>query len=125
MGKIPYYHPIQSQKQNESPIQLVDLYGTYYEDRYLATGFGMHLAMPLLREHARVDMSEEETRQLLTKCMEILFYRDCRASNKIQFAKATVAGVEISREVADNENWAHKLWLTKTTELGGMLGASW
>ena len=106
-------------------LGITDLYGTYYEDQYVATGFGQHMAMPLLRQHARPDMTEEEARTLLAKCMEILFYRDCRASNKIQFAKATSAGVEVSREVSVQENWTHKLWLTKTIDLGKMLGASW
>ena len=103
----------------------VDLFGTFYKDDVIATGFGMHLAIPLLRQRARVDMSEEEARVLLEDCMRICYYRDCRATNKIQYAKGTMAGVELSREVAIASKWDHSQWLTPTIALAEMLGASW
>lgn len=35
-------------------------------------------------------------RALLEDCMRVLFYRDCRALNRIQIAKATVEGTVVS-----------------------------
>jgi 20S proteasome subunit beta 7 len=111
--------------QGGSYLGVVDLYGTYYEENYIATGFGAHLALPLMRQHWRADMSEEDARALLGKCMEILFYRDCRAGGKVVFGKATTGGVEVSREVGVAEKWDHSMWLRGTVEMGKMLGASW
>ena len=106
-------------------LGLVDLYGTYYKDDVIATGFGAHLAIPLLRQRASIDMSEEDARVLLLDCMRVLYYRDCRATDKIQYAKATIAGVELSRAVDVQSKWDHSLWVTPTIAIGEMLGASW
>jgi hypothetical protein len=64
-------------------LGIVDLIGTTYTEDFLATGFGNHLAVPLMRERWSPDMSEEEARLLLEDCMRVLWYRDCRASCKV------------------------------------------
>merc|ERR1712038_882845 len=74
---------------DEPFLGLVDKIGTTYEDNYIATGFGSYLALPILREKWTVYLSEGEARALLEDCMRVLFYRDCRALNKIQIAKVT------------------------------------
>ena len=64
-----------------------DLYGTHYEDNFVATGLGAHMALPLLRKHWKEGLTEEEARKLLVDCMRVLFYRDTRASAKITIGK--------------------------------------
>eukprot|EP01127_Copromyxa_protea_P013210 TRINITY_DN3535_c0_g1_i1.p2 TRINITY_DN3535_c0_g1~~TRINITY_DN3535_c0_g1_i1.p2 ORF type:complete len:259 (+),score=65.30 TRINITY_DN3535_c0_g1_i1:1824-2600(+) len=86
----------------------VDLLGTNYEDDHIATGYGGHLARPLLRNEHRPDMSAEEAEALLRKCMAVLFYRDCRSINKIQFSKVTAEGVTISEPVELPTSWEFK-----------------
>ena len=70
-------------------LGMVDKIGTTVCDKTLATGFGAWLALPLLREKWRPDLSEGEARALLEDCMKVLFLRDCRASPQIQLAKVT------------------------------------
>lgn len=106
-------------------LSYVDLYGTTYTDDYIATGYGAHLAIPILREQARLDMSLEEAVELLRHCMRVLFYRDCRTTDRIQFARVTKEGVEISGIEKLETKWDHQLWTTPTITLGPMLGASW
>jgi 20S proteasome subunit beta 7 len=65
----------------------VDLYGTAFQDSTLATGYGAHIARPLLRKAYRPDLSEAEARQVLEDCMRVMFYRDARTINRIQLAK--------------------------------------
>lgn len=48
------------------------------------------------RKSWRPDMEEGEARELLEQCLRVLFYRDCRALNKIRIAKATAEGTVIS-----------------------------
>ena len=81
--------------------------------------------MPILREKARLDMSLEEAVDLLRHCMRILFYRDCRTTDRIQLARATVDGVEVSPMEKLETKWDYQLWTTPTIQLGQMLGASW
>jgi len=78
--------------KKEPFLGLVDKIGTAYTDNILATGFGSYLAVPLLREKWRADLEEGEARALLEDCMRVLFYRDCRASNRIQIAKVEMTG---------------------------------
>lgn len=66
----------------------VDKIGTAFTDDYLATGFGGHMAMPILRDKWRPDLGEGEARALLQDCMRVLFYRDCRTINKVRAASA-------------------------------------
>jgi 20S proteasome subunit beta 7 len=72
-------------------LGMVDKIGTTVSDNTLATGFGAWLALPLLREKWRPDLTEREARALLEDCMKVLFLRDCRASPQIQLAKVTQA----------------------------------
>ena len=111
--------------KNESFLSYVDLYGTTYEDDFVATGYGAHLAIPILRERARLDMSLEEAVELLRHCMRILFYRDCRTTDRIQLARVTREGVEVSPIEKLETKWDHQLWTTPTIQLSTMLGASW
>ena len=69
----------------------VDKIGTTVTDNFVATGYGGYLAMPLLREKWRPDLTEGEARALLEDCLKILFYRDCRASPQVQLAKVEAA----------------------------------
>lgn len=73
----------------------VDKIGTTFSDNMVATGFGSYLAIPLLREKYRPNLDEGEARALLEDCMRILFYRDCRASNRIQIAKVEEESGEV------------------------------
>lgn len=75
--------------EGKSFLGWVDKLGTTVEENIMATGFGSYLVMALLREKYRPDLQEGEARALLEDCMRILFYRDCRASNRIQIAKVS------------------------------------
>ena len=104
-------------------LATVDLIGTQFEDDVIATGcaisstavaplrqlasdtntavrrYGSHLAMPLMREaHQKWGsaMTKEQARETLENCMRVLWYRDCRAINKMQFAVITADGVDIT-----------------------------
>jgi len=98
----------------------VDKIGTTYEDKYIATGFGAYLALPIMREKYREDLQEGEARALLEDCMRVLFYRDCRASNRIQIAKVTREdGVMISDPYELETSWESASFVSPKGELNG------
>lgn len=73
-------------------LAYVDLLGTTYSAATIATGYGAHIAIPLLRSavEGRVDdITEEEAREIMTNCMRVLFYRDARSLDKVCFACLT------------------------------------
>jgi 20S proteasome subunit beta 7 len=61
----------------------VDLHGTTYEDNEIATGYGAYMARPLLRSAYRDDLTKQEAEGILRKVMEVMYYRDCRALNRV------------------------------------------
>lgn len=65
----------------------VDKIGTAFTDTKIATGYGAHIALPLIREAQEKkphdQMTAQEARLLLINCLRVLFYRDCRALNKV------------------------------------------
>ncbi|KAF2885399.1 hypothetical protein ILUMI_20797 [Ignelater luminosus] len=88
-------------------LATVDKLGTAYEDKAICTGYGTHLALPIIRDtlQKNPNLSEEEARALVVKCMEVLFYRDAHSYPKYQIGVVTEAGVKIEGLVDVNQKW--------------------
>jgi len=105
--------------KDEPFLGVVDLRGTAYADDVVATGFGAHLAMPILRNKWRPDLEEGEARALLEDCLRVLFYRDCRASDKIVLSKATAEGTLISDPYKIESDWSFQSFKTPKADDDG------
>ena len=91
----------------------VDLLGTTFEAPSLASGFGGHLAQPMLRkkvpdEAAAKTLSREEAVETIKECMKVLFYRDARSLDRYSIAVVTKEGqVEMQEnEQLEKQSWA-------------------
>ncbi|TVU08931.1 hypothetical protein EJB05_42358, partial [Eragrostis curvula] len=82
-------------KGEEKYLGMVNMIGTHFEENHIATGFGNHLAIPILRNEWREDMTFEEAVKLVEKCLLVLLYRDRASINKFQIAKITTEGATI------------------------------
>ncbi|KAK4705433.1 20S proteasome subunit beta 7, partial [Phenoliferia sp. Uapishka_3] len=99
--------------ENGEPfLSYVDLLGTTYSAPSLATGYGNHLAQPLLRRaleklgpDGHLHLEEDEARKVIEGAMKVLFYRDARSLNKFQIATVTVRGVEVSEPMSAPTDW--------------------
>ncbi|XP_073972548.1 proteasome subunit beta type-4 isoform X2 [Rhodnius prolixus] len=92
----------------EGFLGVVDLRGLAYEDNCVATGLGSHIALPVLRSaiaNASGTFDKEMAHLTLSKCMELLFYRDTCSLPKFQIATITKQGVEISPIIEVKGNW--------------------
>ncbi|CCM00032.1 uncharacterized protein FIBRA_02058 [Fibroporia radiculosa] len=102
-------------------LAYVDLLGTTYSAPSIATGYGAHIAIPLLRDVVdghQDTLTEEDARQLLHDCMRVLYYRDARSLDKsnsftasysislYQLATVTATGVSISDQIKLDTTWA-------------------
>eukprot|EP00727_Mastigamoeba_balamuthi_P012387 m51a1_g7771 putative proteasome subunit beta type 4 (229) ;mRNA; r:152702-153613 len=82
-------------------LGLLDMLGTAVEvDDVCATGYGLYMALPLLRAAWRPDLDEAAARKILLDAMRVLLFRDARSFYKIQVGKVTDKGVEISEPFA-------------------------
>jgi len=107
----------------EAYLGTVDNIATSYTDDHIATGYGEHLARPLMRSRWHADMSEGDARALLEDCMRVLYYRDCRTINRIQIAKATVDGTLISPVYSLETKWDYQQFIDP--KAGEETGGSW
>eukprot|EP01038_Epipyxis_sp_PR26KG_P010082 gene10082-13548_t len=103
----------------------VDLIGTAYEENFMATGFGAYLAIPLIREKWYPEMDEGEARALMEDCLRVLFYRDCRASSRIQIAKATLEGTVVSEPYELTTDWVTATYEARHATTVNTDGSSW
>jgi len=97
--------------KGKSFLGAVDLYGSHWQDNIIATGYGQHLGLPILRNEWRPDMSADEARSLLEKAMTVLLYRDCRTLNSIQWATVSTGGVQISEPYTLPTYWEYKRFI--------------
>ena len=65
----------------------------------------------------------DEARELLAKCMEVLFYRDCRTINRIQIASVTAEGVNVGEPFAVDTKWNYDSFVKP--KAGADQGGSW
>mmetsp|Transcript_44970 Transcript_44970/g.104037 ORF Transcript_44970/g.104037 Transcript_44970/m.104037 type:complete len:242 (+) Transcript_44970:95-820(+) len=109
---------------DEPFLGYVDHQGTTFEDNYVATGFGSHLAMPLMRKAWRPDITLGEAKELLKKCLEVLWYRDCKAYCRIRFGYCDANGVTIEDPIQLEHNWNYKAF-TEERLTGANISATW
>ncbi|KAL6130589.1 hypothetical protein ACLB2K_068968 [Fragaria x ananassa] len=105
--------------KSETYLGLVNMIGVNFEDDHVATGFGNHLARPILRDEWREDLSFEEGVRLLEKCMRVLLYRDRSAVNKLQIANITEKGVTISQPYSLKTFWGFSAFQNPTAGAQG------
>lgn len=85
----------------------VDKLGTAFEDNAICSGYGAHLALPLIRDalDKNPQLTEVDAKNLLKKCMEVLYYRDARSFPKYQIGIITEKGIVIEGPVEVNQQW--------------------
>lgn len=106
-------HVVLAGMQDGAPILgLVDLYGTNFESEVVATGFGGHLGLPLLRKAYRADITVAEATSVLEEIMKVLFYRDARTIDRVQIASVTEAGVTIGEPFKLKTEWSYSSFVS-------------
>ncbi|KAK3113065.1 Proteasome subunit beta type-7 [Teratosphaeriaceae sp. CCFEE 6253] len=93
-------------------LAFADLLGTTYSSPTLATGFGAHLAQPIMRravpdEEASQNLEKERAIEVVKQCMKVLFYRDARSMNVYSMAVIDENGVDLKEDIKlEAESWA-------------------
>jgi len=88
-----------------------DLLGTRFSSPALATGFGAHLAIPILRkiapnEASVANITKEQAIETIKTCLKVLFYRDARSLNKYSLAVISEEGVNLTHGIElENQSW--------------------
>jgi len=98
-------------RDGKSFLGMADLYGTSYLDDTVATGYGAYITRGLLRNAVErapggaAGLSEEQARQILEDSLRVLFYRDARASSRVQIATISAKGSVIGEPFELRTDW--------------------
>ncbi|KAL9109288.1 MAG: hypothetical protein Q9227_006043 [Pyrenula ochraceoflavens] len=101
-------------------LSSVDLLGTTFSSPTMASGFGAHLAQPLLRrlvegdeakgnaEEGWKNVTREQAVEAVKECLKVLWYRDARSSERYSIAVVTKeGGLEVKEdERLEGQKWA-------------------
>jgi len=93
------------EKNGEAFLGFVDKLGLAYKDPIIATGYGMHIALPIMRSEWKENLTQPEAENIIEKCLKVLYYRDARAYQKYQVGVVTSAGAEIKGPFEVKPDW--------------------
>ena len=82
--------------------------GTSFVDNFMANGFALHVAIPILRRHWRPDMTQAEATTLLETCLTTQWYMHTKGYHRIQVATVTDAGCTVSEPYEVKQQWGFK-----------------
>lgn len=94
----------------------VDIYGTLIEADFSMGGMANYFCKVLLTKHAKPDMTEEQAREVITKCMKVLISGDTRASDQLQFCTITERGVTVEPPVTIKIEWDYRGFIEITND---------
>lgn len=91
----------------EGYLGYVDKLGVAYTDPCIATGYGSYIVLPIMRDalEKNPNLSVAEGRELLERCLVVLYYRDARSLNRYQIATSTSDGTKIDEPKSAETNW--------------------
>lgn len=92
-------------------LAFVDLVGANFESEVIATGYGGHLGLPLLRKAWREDITVAEARDVIVNILKVLFYRDARTIDKYQISTVTADGAVIEEAKTLDTEWKYKAFV--------------
>lgn len=89
----------------------VDYIGTAFTENAIATGIGAAMAIPIINHElerlggSTDNLTKEQAREILLKCIRVCYLRDCRATNKYHLATITNEGSEVEEPALIDSNW--------------------
>jgi len=88
----------------------VDYIGTAWTENAIATGIGAAMAIPIINHElerlgSTDNLSKEQARDIVLKCIRVCYLRDCRATNKFYLATINSEGAEVEGPEMIDSNW--------------------
>jgi len=95
-------------QDNQPYLGFVNLQGTAFTDDLMATGMGVDLCLPVMRNAIEKKgglLSYEEAKATIQKCVRLAYLRDCRAWPKYHIARIDGSGSSIEGPLMIDSDW--------------------
>ena len=86
----------------------MDIFGTLIKKDYVVTGFAKHFGLALIANHWNPTLPAAECKEILKKCFEVIYLRDCHSIDQIQFTTVSKDGVDIESPIKIDSQWSHR-----------------
>jgi len=88
----------------------VDMIGTAWQENAIATGIGAAMAIPIINHEmekigSHDNLTKEQAREIILKCIRICYLRDCKAMNKYYISTINAEGAEVEGPLMIDSNW--------------------
>lgn len=103
----PYYNNfvVAGFEKGESYLASVDLYGTHIAKDYVTAGFSKYFGLALIANDWNPALPAADCRRILHKCFTVIYERDCKSIDEVQFALVTDRGVEVMPPEKVDSQW--------------------
>lgn len=114
----PYFNNVvvAGYDNNESFLGSVDLYGNFIVKDYVVAGFAKHFGLALIANEWDKTKSVEECQDILRRCFQVIYQRDCHSVDQIQFAFVGSDGVKITPPEKIESKWNFKEFRERANE---------
>lgn len=109
-------------KDGSKEIYSVDPLGTRFDEDFIASGMAEYLAITLLRDKYKADMSFDEAKLILEDCMRNSFYIECRGARMVQIATINQDGTRIYPKYPLDVTWKHDLFIKSNLDRKDYIG---
>ncbi|KAJ1608229.1 proteasome subunit beta7 and NTN hydrolase fold [Cryptosporidium canis] len=109
-------------KDATKEIYSVDPLGTRYSEDFIASGMAEYLAITLLRNQYKPDMSFDEAKRMLEDCMRNSFYIECKGARMVQIATINQDGTRIYPKYPLDVTWRYDLFVKPNLDRKDYLG---
>lgn len=92
-------------------LGVVDMCGGHFESPVIATGYGLHMGLPLLRKAWFEGITVAQGEKVLEEIMKVLYYRDARTIDRVQICTVTKDGVDVKEPVVLDTKWDYKAFV--------------
>jgi 20S proteasome subunit beta 7 len=94
----------------------VDLFGTRIVQDYVTAGFSKYFGLALIANHWTPNSTIAEAREILHKVFTIIYQRDCKSIDQVQFTIVNKDGVQILPSERVSSNWDYKEFRERKNE---------
>ena len=92
-------------EKGESYLASIDPFGTHIVKDFVTAGFSKYFGLSLIANEWNPALPAADCRRILHQCFTVIYERDCKSIDQVQFALVTEEGVKVMEPEKVVSNW--------------------